>query len=52
MGYELECLTLPETHLPNAFDLFVFGPYFAWKAAASAFRSAQHCFEALIVAVT
>ena len=45
------CLTLPETHLPNAFDLFAFVPYLALKAAGSAFRSAKHAFAALTVAV-
>ena len=45
-------MTLPETHLPNAFDLFGFVPYLALKAAGSALRSVQQAFDALIVACT
>ena len=51
--YGLDCLTLPETHLPNALDLLVFGvPYFSLKAAGSPFRSVQQDFAALIVVST
>src|SRR4029450_12549835 len=46
------CLTLPETHLPNAFDLFAFVPYLVLKAAGSAFRSVQHALAAWFVALT
>ena len=31
---------MADTHLPNAFDLFVFGPYFALKAVGLAFSVA------------
>src|ERR1043166_2541412 len=50
--YEPECLTLPETHLPNAFDLFLFVPYLALKAAGSAWRSVQQSLAAFTVAFT
>lgn len=48
--YGPECLTLPETHLPNAFDLFAFVPYLALNAAGSGLRSVQHALAALVVA--
>jgi len=51
-SYELDCLTLPETHFPKAFDLLAFVPYFALKAAGSAFRSVQQALAALMVACT
>src|SRR6478672_4643625 len=44
------CLTLPETHLPNALDLFAFVPYLALKAAGSGWRSVQQALAALVVA--
>jgi hypothetical protein len=47
--YEVECFTLAETHLPNAFALV---PYFWLKVAASAFRRVEHALAALIVACT
>ena len=46
----LECFTFPETHLPNALDLFAFVPYLVLKAAGSAFRSAQQALAAFVVA--
>src|SRR4029078_1492227 len=52
VGYECDCLTLVETHLPKALDLLALVPQFALKAAGSAFRSVQHALEALIVAST
>lgn len=51
-SYGRWCLTLPETHLPNAFDLFAFVPYWFLKAAGSACCSARHCLAALTVALT
>jgi hypothetical protein len=50
--YELECLTFPETHIPNALDLLAFVPYLLLKAAGSALRSVQHALAALTVACT
>src|SRR5262245_35613445 len=44
------CLTFPETHLPNALDLFAFVPYLALNAAGSGLRSAQQALAALVVA--
>ena len=42
--------TFEETHLPNAFDLSAFVPYFAVNAAEPAARSVLHDFAAAIVA--
>jgi hypothetical protein len=50
MRHQGVCLTFPETHLPNALDLFAFVPYLALKAAGSGLRSAQHALAALVVA--
>ena len=45
-------MTLPETHLPKAFDLLAFVPYLALKAAGSALRSSEQAFAALSVTFT
>jgi len=44
-------LAFAETHFPNAFDLFAFVPYFALKAAGSAFCSVLQALAAAIVAL-
>jgi len=48
--YGPECLTVLDTHLPNALDLFALVPYLALKAAGSAFRSVQQDLAAFTVA--